>query len=231
MELLPSHPAVEVSTYRSLQSQPADQGGGVLENVSPALDENRNWNSGLFPSERDSGQTWDIKDRDGNQSQIAGQNEKEGRSRAGRGKEGRDKEGGEKEGRGLTLVRAAVTEYVKDVLKPTWREGHMSKEAFKTIAKKAVDKVLGALQPHQIPKTPEKVDNYMASSQPKIHKLVQVSALNNLFLCSYPFYCGELTIGESIKAEHEAYYVPFSGCIHLLNTCFLLELFNLSECH
>ncbi len=232
MELLPSHPAVEVSTYRSLQSQPDNQGGGVLENVSPALNENHNWNSGLFPSERDSGQTRDIKDRDGNQSQVAGQNEKEGRSRAGRGKEGRDKEGGEKEGHGLTLVRAAVTEYVKDVLKPTWREGHMSKEAFKTIAKKAVDKVLGALQPHQIPKTPEKVDNYMASSRPKIHKLVQVSALNNLFLCSYPFYCGELKIGESIKAKHEAYYVPFSsGCTHLLDTCFLLELFNLSECH
>jgi len=138
-----------------------------LENVSPATDENQNWNSGPVTSEKESGPTGDTKDRDHNQLQSA-KNDKEEHSRV-----GRDKEGRVKEGRGLTLVRAAVTEYVKDVLKPTWREGHMSKEAFKTIAKKAVDKVLGALQPHQIPKTPEKVDTYMTSSRPKILKLVQ----------------------------------------------------------
>ncbi|CAK9883399.1 unnamed protein product [Sphagnum jensenii] len=167
IESLHAHPATVVSTHGSFPSHINNQVSSGLENVSPATDENQNWNSGPVTSEKESGPTGDTKDRDHNQLQSA-KNDKEEHSRV-----GRDKEGRVKEGRGLTLVRAAVTEYVKDVLKPTWREGHMSKEAFKTIAKKAVDKVLGALQPHQIPKTPEKVDTYMTSSRPKILKLVQ----------------------------------------------------------
>ncbi len=168
IESLHAHPATVVSTHGSFPSHINNQVSSGLENVSPATDENQNWNSGPVTSEKESGPTGDTNDRDRNQLQPA-KNDKEEHSRV-----GRDKEGRVKEGRGLTLVRAAVTEYVKDVLKPTWREGHMSKEAFKTIAKKAVDKVLGALQPHQIPKTPEKVDTYMTSSRPKILKLVQV---------------------------------------------------------
>lgn len=78
-----------------------------------------------------------------------------------------------KSSRGLKLLRSAVAEYVKEVLKPTWREGHMGKEAFKTIAKKAVDKVIGTLPSHHIPKSQEKVDQFMTSSRSKISKLVQ----------------------------------------------------------
>ncbi len=182
---LPLHQAAIVvsSTYGLFPSQPKDQGLWGLENGSSAADGNRNWNSGLVTSEREAERqpTGDINDNNtaGHPSQQpAEKHEKEGGQYRELGQD--DQEGREKEGRGLTLVRAAVTEYVKDVLKPTWREGHMSKEAFKTIAKRAVDKVLGALQPHQIPKTAEKVDTYMSCSRPKILKLVQVSAFNNL---------------------------------------------------
>lgn len=75
--------------------------------------------------------------------------------------------------RGLTLLRIAVAEHVKATLKPTWQEGQMSKEAFKTIAKKAVEKVLSAIKPHQVPNTEEKVASYMVIAKPKIEKLVQ----------------------------------------------------------
>jgi len=75
--------------------------------------------------------------------------------------------------RGLTLLRIAVADHVKATLKPTWQEGQMSKEAFKTIAKKAVEKVLSAVKPHQVPNTEEKVATYMVTAKPKISKLVQ----------------------------------------------------------
>lgn len=149
---MPSHQGAGTSTFGS--SLRVEDQGVALENVSPAPDENRSWS----PTEAE-------KEESNKGHSHKGKRDKEGK----RGKEGRDKEG-----RGLTLLRTAVAEHVKEVLKPTWREGHMSKEAFKTIAKKAVDKVLGAIQPHQVPKTQEKVDVYMVSSRPKISKLVQV---------------------------------------------------------
>lgn len=78
-----------------------------------------------------------------------------------------------KEARGLKLLRSALVEYVKEVLKPSWKEGHMSKDAYKVIVKKVVDKVSGTLQSHQVPKSQENVDQYMEQSQAKIAKLVQ----------------------------------------------------------
>ncbi|KAK0586791.1 hypothetical protein LWI29_012435 [Acer saccharum] len=63
-------------------------------------------------------------------------------------------------------------EFVKEVLKPSWRQGNMSKEAFKTIVKKTVDKVSGAMKSHQIPKSRAKIDQYIDSSQRKLTKLV-----------------------------------------------------------
>jgi hypothetical protein len=77
---------------------------------------------------------------------------------------------------GVKLLRSAVAGYVKEVLKPTWRKGRMGKDTFKTIVKKAVDKVIVALPSHRIPKTPGKVDQFMMSSRSKISKLVQVCA-------------------------------------------------------
>lgn len=76
--------------------------------------------------------------------------------------------------RGLTLLRAKVAEYVKEILKPKWREGTMSKEAFKTVTKKTVDKVIGTVKPPHVPNTDEKVASYMMLARPKILKLVQV---------------------------------------------------------
>lgn len=71
--------------------------------------------------------------------------------------------------------RNDLVEFVKELLKPSWREGRLSKDAHNTIVKKAVDKVLATLQPHQIPTTMESTKQYLSSSQPKIAKLVEVS--------------------------------------------------------
>ncbi|KAH7332070.1 hypothetical protein KP509_20G066500 [Ceratopteris richardii] len=79
-----------------------------------------------------------------------------------------------KSSRGLKLLRTAVADRVKVLLKPAWKEGRLSKDAFKTIAKKAVEKVTSNLPSHHIPKTQDKVDQFMAVSSPKISKLVQV---------------------------------------------------------
>ncbi|XP_011628568.1 zinc finger CCCH domain-containing protein 38 isoform X1 [Amborella trichopoda] len=78
-----------------------------------------------------------------------------------------------KEEKGMRMFKFALVDFVKELLKPTWKEGHMSKEAHKTIVKKVVDKVTGTLQGPQIPNTQEKIDQYLSFSQEKLTKLVQ----------------------------------------------------------
>ncbi|XVE51374.1 hypothetical protein DITRI_Ditri02bG0035100 [Diplodiscus trichospermus] len=78
-----------------------------------------------------------------------------------------------KESKAMRHFRAALVDLIKELLKPTWREGHLSKDAHNRIVKKAVDKVLGTVQSHQIPITLESVKQYLSSSQPKIARLVE----------------------------------------------------------
>lgn len=77
-----------------------------------------------------------------------------------------------KDSRSMKLFKSSLADFVKEVLKPSWRQGNMSKEAFKTIVKKTVDKVSGAMKNHQIPKSQAKINQYIDSSQRKLTKLV-----------------------------------------------------------
>nr|GEX03271.1 splicing factor, suppressor of white-apricot homolog [Tanacetum cinerariifolium] len=77
-----------------------------------------------------------------------------------------------KDSRSMKLFKVSVADFVKEVLKPSWKQGNMSKEAFKTIVKKTVDKVSGAMKSHQIPKSQAKINHYIDSSQRKLTKLV-----------------------------------------------------------
>ncbi|XP_043703999.1 uncharacterized protein LOC122654087 isoform X2 [Telopea speciosissima] len=86
------------------------------------------------------------------------------------GKSGKSKKS--KDSRSMKLFKSAIADFVKEVLKPSWRQGNMSKEAFKTIVKKTVDKVSGAMKSHQIPKSQAKINQYVESSQRKLTKLV-----------------------------------------------------------
>ncbi|XP_031742828.1 protein FRIGIDA-ESSENTIAL 1 [Cucumis sativus] len=78
-----------------------------------------------------------------------------------------------KESKATRHFRSALIELVKEILKPKWREGHLKKDVHNTVVKKTFDKVLGALQSHQVPTTVESVKQYLSSSRPKIEKLVE----------------------------------------------------------
>uniref|UniRef100_A0A5B7CBI3 Putative zinc finger CCCH domain-containing protein 55 n=1 Tax=Davidia involucrata TaxID=16924 RepID=A0A5B7CBI3_DAVIN len=78
-----------------------------------------------------------------------------------------------KEEKEMRLFKVALVEFVKEILKPTWKEGQMSREVHKTIVKKVVDKVTSTTQGIHIPKTQDKIDQYLSYSKPKLTKLVQ----------------------------------------------------------
>ncbi|XP_075513712.1 protein FRIGIDA-ESSENTIAL 1-like [Primulina tabacum] len=77
------------------------------------------------------------------------------------------------ESKALKYFHAALVEYVKELVKPSWREGLMSRDAHKIIVKSAVDKVLSTLQPEQIPNTAESIKSYLSISQVKLSNLVE----------------------------------------------------------
>nr|GMC74157.1 bromodomain-containing protein 4-like [Ipomoea batatas] len=79
-----------------------------------------------------------------------------------------------KESRSTKLFKNGIADFVKELLKPSWRQGNMSKEVFKTIVKKTVEKVSGAMKSHKIPKSQAKINRYIDSSQRKLTKLVMV---------------------------------------------------------
>jgi len=79
-----------------------------------------------------------------------------------------------KDSRSMKLFKVSIANFVKEVLKPSWRQGNMSKVAFKTIVKKTVDKVSGAMKGHRVPKSQAKISQYIDSSQRKLTKLVMV---------------------------------------------------------
>ena len=80
-----------------------------------------------------------------------------------------------KDGKGNRAFKFALVEFVKDLLRPAWREGQVSKDAYKNIVKKVVDKVTGTMQSASVPTTQEKIEQYLSVSKPKLTKLVQVS--------------------------------------------------------
>lgn len=87
-----------------------------------------------------------------------------------------------KESRSMKRFKIALANFVKEVLRPSWRQGNMSKEAFKTIVKKTVDKVTGAMKSHHIPNSQSKINHYIDSSQRKLTKLVMVKACLHYYL-------------------------------------------------
>ncbi|XP_039114383.1 zinc finger CCCH domain-containing protein 55-like [Dioscorea cayenensis subsp. rotundata] len=78
-----------------------------------------------------------------------------------------------KDAKGIRMFKCALVEFVKDILKPHWKEGLLSKEVHKTIVKKVVDKVTVVMQSGTVPQTPEKIEHYLSHSKAKLNKLVQ----------------------------------------------------------
>ena len=80
--------------------------------------------------------------------------------------------GGEK-----SLIRPAVTALVKEFLMQPFKSGNITKDQFKTIAKKAVDKVVGAIPSSgvgSVPNTIEGLESFVTEARKvKIKKLVE----------------------------------------------------------
>ena len=78
------------------------------------------------------------------------------------------------------MFKVALADFVKEALKPTWKDGQMSREVHKTIVKKVVDKVTSTVE--NTPPTKEKIDIYMTYSKEKLNKLVQVKSAPSITL-------------------------------------------------
>ncbi|KAG0490829.1 hypothetical protein HPP92_007692 [Vanilla planifolia] len=126
----------------------ADAGG--VENASPELLDGNNWSPAI---------PVDVAERNVGEIEID-QVRSPGKSKR------------NKDSKSMKLFKIAVAEFAKEVLKPSWRQGNMSKEAFKTIVKKTVDKVSRAVPSHHLPKSQAKINQYVESSQRKLTKLV-----------------------------------------------------------
>ncbi|KAL0722298.1 hypothetical protein Bca4012_036897 [Brassica carinata] len=74
----------------------------------------------------------------------------------------------------MRQFRTAVVETIKEMLKPLWREGRLSKDVHNMIVKKATEKIVSAaVQLHQVPTNNESVDKYLSTSATRIVKLVE----------------------------------------------------------
>ncbi|KAM7277066.1 hypothetical protein ACFE04_018932 [Oxalis oulophora] len=71
------------------------------------------------------------------------------------------------------VFRIALTEFIKELLKPAWKDGRVKKEHYKLIVQKAVEKVIATMQKASVPQTKARTDQYLAYSKPKLEKLVQ----------------------------------------------------------
>ncbi|CAI8619114.1 unnamed protein product [Vicia faba] len=75
--------------------------------------------------------------------------------------------------KGIRAFKTSLVELIKEILKPTWKDGKVTKEDYKAIVKKVTDKVTGTVNQVHIPQTQEKIERYLSVSKPKLNKLVQ----------------------------------------------------------
>ncbi|KAJ0262048.1 Protein FRIGIDA-ESSENTIAL 1 [Hirschfeldia incana] len=74
----------------------------------------------------------------------------------------------------MRQFRTAVVETIKDMVKPLWREGRLTKEVHNMVVKRASEKIVSAaVQSHQVPTDSASMDQYLSMSATKIVKLVE----------------------------------------------------------
>jgi hypothetical protein len=71
--------------------------------------------------------------------------------------------------------RFHLAEHIKDLIKPIWKDGNLSKDAHKQVVKKSVQKVADSIEPNQLPTTKEMIAKYITTNESKIEKLVKVN--------------------------------------------------------
>ncbi|KAL8129728.1 hypothetical protein V2J09_018883 [Rumex salicifolius] len=78
-----------------------------------------------------------------------------------------------RESKALKHFRAALIEFVKNLLRPMWQDGLLTKDAFKIIVQKAEDKIVRSLPTNQIPASMEQINQYLSLAETKIQKLLE----------------------------------------------------------
>ncbi|XP_047307504.1 uncharacterized protein LOC124911103 [Impatiens glandulifera] len=68
--------------------------------------------------------------------------------------------------------REALVEFTKELVKPTWREGRLTKTVHKVIVKCTVEKFLSTIKKIEFPRTEDSVKQYLSARQPTLSKLV-----------------------------------------------------------
>ncbi|KZV43328.1 hypothetical protein F511_22402 [Dorcoceras hygrometricum] len=66
-----------------------------------------------------------------------------------------------------------LIEHIRDLLRQYWEQGKLSKDAYKIIMKKSIDKIIGSIEASKFPKTKSDHQKYVAASKSKIFELVQ----------------------------------------------------------
>lgn len=89
--------------------------------------------------------------------------------------------------KGIRLFKFALVNFVKDILRPIWKEGRLSRDTHKIIVKKVVDKVTGALHGNSIPRRQKDIDLYISCSKEKLTYFVKVSSAVYVFFFSFSF--------------------------------------------
>ncbi|CAD6341465.1 unnamed protein product [Miscanthus lutarioriparius] len=69
--------------------------------------------------------------------------------------------------------RFHLAEHIKELVKPIWKKGNLSKDAHRLVVKKSVEKVVDSIEPNQVPTTEELITKYIGTCGPKIEKLVK----------------------------------------------------------
>lgn len=86
---------------------------------------------------------------------------------------GGDMEVDSRESKEMKAFRVALIEFVKELVKPFWHEGRLTKDAHKKVVKKSVEKVICSFEAYQIPSESESIDQYLSVNRPKLLKLVE----------------------------------------------------------
>ncbi|XP_073018475.1 zinc finger CCCH domain-containing protein 55-like [Primulina eburnea] len=73
----------------------------------------------------------------------------------------------------VNAFKFVLIEHIRGVLKPFWKQGNLSRDAYKIILKKSVDKILESIEASKFPKNKSDHQKYLSASKSKIFELVQ----------------------------------------------------------
>ncbi|XP_073126876.1 zinc finger CCCH domain-containing protein 55-like [Henckelia pumila] len=66
-----------------------------------------------------------------------------------------------------------LIEHIRQILKPFWEQGNLSKDAYKIVMKKSIDKIIASIQASKFPRSKNDHQRYISASRSKIFELVQ----------------------------------------------------------